>query len=102
MSAQQNGLDEFGAGIPDDLPDIVRFARANSDRLDTRAGTGLEPKKSREDTCDECNRRITRGTDGTEFGHSRGTRSSDQDRCSNRPAGVDPTKPDGVFDGGAD
>jgi len=43
-----------------------------------------------ETTCEECGRQITIGPDGTEYGHRRGHRARSQ-RCSRRPASVDPT-----------
>lgn len=45
-----------------------------------------------ESVCSECNRKCTRGPDGTEYGHSRGSmvRGGRGDRCPRRPAAVDP------------
>jgi len=60
----------------------------------------LDTEKSREFRCDECGCRCTRGRDGTEYGHQRGSGTNNgRPRCPRRPDGVDPTRsapdPDG-------
>jgi len=44
--------------------------------------------------CDECGKPITIGLSGTEYGHQKGKRASEE-RCSKRPDCVDPNKPGG-------
>ena len=44
--------------------------------------------------CEECNRRITAGLDGTEYGHARNGQHGN--RCSRRPDSVDPIRDRGA------
>lgn len=46
--------------------------------------------------CPECGRMVTRGPDGTEYGHAASPGESKQDlegRCPRRPRSVDPNHP---------
>jgi len=43
--------------------------------------------------CPECNRMVTRGPSGVEYGHYRGVNRPGEEDCPRRPAAVDP-KPD--------
>jgi hypothetical protein len=53
----------------------------------------LRADKSREFRCSECGKRCTVGTDGTEYGHERGSgTNNDRPRCSERPEAVDPVR----------
>lgn len=51
-------------------------------------------------TCDECGRSITVGPSGTEYGHRRGRAESGlEERCSKRPAEVDPWRRKRIVEG---
>lgn len=50
--------------------------------------------------CPDCRRQVTRGPDGTEYGHERGRgETGTTDRCPRRPEGVDPGRPGPDHDG---
>jgi len=52
--------------------------------------------------CPECNRMVTRGPSGIEYGHARRARwEGGTGRCSRRPDCVDPSKPSSDRDGWA-
>lgn len=60
-------------------------------RYTTRMQTTADPSPTSE-TCPLCERQITVGPSGTEYGHERGE-SGRRERCPRRPESVDPTGP---------